>query len=227
MISVPIRRRSAEKGLFLQKLQHAIPSIVVLGDGLDHLSHNPSGAELALGVFEVAAAMLVMGSVVIGLRKLRKKAAHEVPHPHHGVDWIDICIGLMLGVEAYAKYHSTHHIPRPTIVLALAMITIGLAHPRIAAWGERRRHLRVSAEGISLPVKPFSRMNLAWVDVAEITINDRYAAVIATDGRQQRFEFADLTHGPALRDALMQANTFLDEARYAARSSIESTTHDA
>jgi hypothetical protein len=46
-IRVPLRNRRAERGLFIQKLQHAIPSIVVLPDGLNHLSHNPHGAELA------------------------------------------------------------------------------------------------------------------------------------------------------------------------------------
>jgi len=48
MTAIPIRFRRTERGLFVQKLQHAIPSIVVLGDGLNHLSHNPHGAELAL-----------------------------------------------------------------------------------------------------------------------------------------------------------------------------------
>ena len=33
MISVPIRYRRAERGPFLQKFQHAIPSVIVLGEG--------------------------------------------------------------------------------------------------------------------------------------------------------------------------------------------------
>lgn len=96
MIAIPIRYRKAERGLFVQKLQHAIPSIVVLGDGLRHLSHNPHGAELALGIFEVVASLLAMGSVVRGIRDLRKRtAAEHADHAgHHGVDWIDIFIGV-------------------------------------------------------------------------------------------------------------------------------------
>jgi hypothetical protein len=227
MITVPIRNRRAERGIFLQKLQHAVPSIVVLGDGLAHLSHNPEGTELALGVFEVAAAVLVMGSVIRGFRKLIKGArAGDDPHPHHGVDWIDIFIGVMLSVEAYAKYHAspTHHIPRPTIVLAVAMLAIGLAHGRIAAWGDRRRQLHVSAEGISIPVRPFlSRRSLTWAEIASIDVDDRYATIIANDGRKQRFDLQDIVQGNAVRDALMQARTFLDDARHAASASIEST----
>ena len=51
----------------------------------------------------------------------------------------------MLSVEAYAKYHATAHIPRPTILLAVTMFTIGMLHGRIAAWGDRRREMRVDA----------------------------------------------------------------------------------
>lgn len=223
MISVPIRYRRAERGLFAQKLQHAIPSIVVLGDGLAHLSHDPAGTELALGVFEVGAALAVMASVVNGIRNLRRASPHADPHPHHGVDWIDIFIGIMLAVEAYAKYHATHHIPRPTILLSVTMLTIGMVHGKLAAFGDRRRQLQVSADGISLPVRPFSRLSLAWPDVASIEIDDRSATVLAIDGRKQRLDFLDLVHPHAVRDALMQARTFLDEARHAASASIEST----
>ena len=229
MIAVPVRYRRAERGLFFQKLQHAVPSIVVLGDGLEHLSHNPAGAELALGVVEVGAALLVMGSVVRGFRTLIKQTAAGVdaPHAHHGVDWIDLFIALMLSVEAYAKYHATHHIPRPTILLAVTMFVVGMTHGRIAAWGDRRRHLRVSAEGISLPVRPFSRMTLTWPEVSSIDIDDRSATVVAIDGRTQRLDLSDMLHAGAVRDALMQANRFLDDARHAASASIESPAADA
>lgn len=228
MISVPIRYRRAERGQFLQKLQHAIPSVVVLGDGVTHLSHDPRGIELVLGVFEVGAAVAVIASVIRGIRTLVRQPAHrDLEHEHHGVDWIDIFIGVMLGVEAYAKYHATAHIPRPTILLAVAMVTIGVLHGRIAAWGSKRRRLFVTPEHISMPKRPFSRVTLPWSDVAEIAVTDRSASVIAIDGRTQRFDFSDLVHANAVRDALMQARTFLDDARHAASASIESTSADA
>lgn len=226
MIAVPLRYKRAERGLFLQKLQHAIPSFVVLGDGLSHLSHNPHGAELALGVVEVGAAIAVMASVVRGIRKLRHSASKADGHSGHahGVDWIDIFIGIMLGVEAYAKYHATSHLPRPTILLAAAMITIGLLHGKIAASGDRRRELRVDTDGISLPTRPFQRMTLSWADVGAIDIGERYARVTATDGRTQRIDLTDVVNATAVRDALMTANAFLEDARHAAGASIESNT---
>jgi len=75
MISVPIRYRRAQRGLFIQKLQHAIPSIVVLGDGIEHLSHEPQGLDLWLGAAEVGVSLLVIGSVIRGFRMLRAETA--------------------------------------------------------------------------------------------------------------------------------------------------------
>jgi hypothetical protein len=226
MIAVPIRLRNFQKAVFVQKMQHAIPSIVVLGDGLDHLSHDPHGVDLALGLFEVGAALLVMASVVRGLIQLRQNVKH-VDHVHeHGIDWIDIFIGAMLGVEAYAKYHATAHIPRPTILLAVMMIIIGLVHGQLAAWGDRRRQLRVSADGISMPRLKFARMTLTWAEVESIELDDRAAVIKAIDGRSKRIEFGDVMQPTAIRDALMSARTFLDGTRHAANASIESTPSD-
>ncbi len=228
MIAIPLRYRKAERGLFVQKLQHAIPSIVVFGDGFTHLSHNPHGVELALGVFEVVASLLVIASVVRGVRELRKRtAADHADHvAHHGVDWIDIFIGVMLGVEAYAKYHATHHIPRPTILLAVVMIVIGVCHGRLAAAGDRRREMRISAEGISIPGKFFRRLTLAWPEVASIEADDRAAVVTSVDGRSRRIDLTDVFQPKAVRDALAAARTMLAEARHAASASIESIPSD-
>ena len=228
MISVPIRYRRALKGLFLQKLQHAIPSLVVLGDGIEHLSHDPHGIDLWVGAAEVGVSLLVIGSMIRGFRELRQRTASGAHdgHAHHGIDWIDICLGVMLSVEAYAKYHATAHIPRPTIVLAVAMFAFGMLHGRLAAWGDRRRELRVGPDGISVPGRFFSRLTLAWAEVASIDSDDRRAVVTATDGRTQHIDIADTMQPKAVREALMTANTFLDDARHAASASIESVDPD-
>ncbi len=229
MIAIPIRYRRTHKALFVQKLQHALPSFVVLGDGIAHLSHDPSGIDLALGIVEVGVAVLVIGSVTRGFRELRQHtaAAHADQVHAHGIDWIDLSLAAMLSIEAYAKYHATAQIPRPTILLAVAMFAIGMFHGRIAAWGDRRRELRVGPEGISVPGKRgFSRLTLAWAEVASIELDDRAAVVAATDGRSQRIELTDAFQPKAVRDALMSARTLLDDTRHAASASIESISSD-
>ena len=230
VIAIPIRYRRAERGVFVQKLQHALPSTVVFGDGIEHLSHDPHGVEMALGIAEVVAAVLVMGSVVRGVLHLKRRLAaphDDHAHGHHGVDWIDVFIAAMLAVEAYAKYHATAHIPRPTILLAVVMLVIGLMHGRLAAWGDRKRHMRIGPEGISVPGRPFRRLTLAWSEVATIEMDNRAAVITAVDGRSKRIDLSDVVQPKAVRDALITARTFLDDARHAAGASIESTTTGA
>lgn len=214
MIAIPVRYRRVQRGQFIQKLQHAIPSVVVLGDGLSHLQHDPHGASLALGIAEVLVSVLVIGSVIKGLRQLRAGAGGH-GHAAHGIDWIDLLIGAMLLVEAYAKYHATHHIPRPTILLGVVMVTIGLLHGRIATWGERRLHLRVDDDGISVPGRFFRRLTLAWPQVAEITLSPTTARVIAIDGRDQKLDLADAINADEIRHAVTEARTRLAAARAA------------
>ena len=155
---------------------------------------------------------------------MKRRGHDEHVHLHHGVDWIDIFIGAMLGVEAYANYHATAHIPRPTILLAVVMVTVGIAHGRLMAWGARKRRLDVGPHSISVPGKPFTRLTLKWTDVASIEIGDRWAVVTANDGRSKTIDLSDVRQPQAVRDALMQARTFLDDARHASSASIESTS---
>ena len=225
MISIPIRYRRSVKALFVQKLQHAVPSIVVLGNGIEHLTHGARGLDFWLGVGEVGVGVLVIGSVIRGFRQLRHhvSAAHADEHHHHAVDWIDICLAGMLAVEAYAHYRATGHVPRPTLLLSAVMLTIGIIHPRLAAHGDRRRELRVSDEGISVPGGKFTRLTLTWPQVESIDIGDRYATVKAIDGRAKRIDLSDVFQPTAVRNALLEARSRLTPP-HAPSASIESPT---
>lgn len=214
MHRVPVRYRRAQKGQFVQKLQHAIPSVIVLGDGLSHLQHDPHGVSLALGIAEVGVSALVIGSVIRGFRRLRAgNGAGSHGHAHHGVDWIDLSLGAMLLVEAYAKFHATAHLPRPTILLGVVMIVLGFVHGRLAAWGDRRLELRVDDEGISVPRRFFRRLTVAWPEVAEITSGPAIARVITIDGRDQSLDLADAIDPGPIRAALADARARLEAYR--------------
>lgn len=224
MTAIPVRYRRAQRGQFFQKLQHALPSVIVLGDGLDHLQHDPHGASLALGAAEVLVSVLVIGSVIRGFIKLRAGATAAPGHAHHGVDWIDLFLGAMLLVEAYAKYHATAHLPRPTILLGVVMIVLGFVHGRIAAWGDRRLELRVDDGGISVPGRFFRRLTLPWPEIAEITVGPAIARVIARDGRDQQLDLADAINADSIREALAGARARLEAYRAAQTGRSEITT---
>jgi hypothetical protein len=220
VIAIPLHTRRLQRGQFLQKLQHAIPSVVVLGDGISHLQHEPHGLDLALGVAEVVVSLLVIGTVIRGFRQLRAQPAAATPAAHstHGVDWIDISLGAMLLVEAYAKYHANGHIARPTLLLAFAMFAIGFSHGRIAAWGSRKRELRVTDDGVSVPGRFFSRTTLRWDDIAEIAIGPDRARVIPINGRDQVIDIGDALDREGVRAALEDARIRLDQSRIAPAS---------
>lgn len=214
MTAIPVRYRRTQRGLFAQKLQHAVPALIVLGDGVGHLQHAPSGATLALGLAEVLASLLVMGSIGREMRQLRTSGqASGHTHASHGVDWIDLSLGTMLMVEAYARFEATARLPRPTLVLGLGLIVIGLAHSRIAAWGDRRRSLIVDDGGISVPGRFFQRLSLPWSDVAEITTAAAKVRVIAHDGRDQELDLADAVEPDRIRAALIEARHRLESHR--------------
>ena len=208
---IAVRYRRVQRGQFLQKLQHAIPSVIVLTDGINHLQHDPHGTSLALGVAEVLVSLLVMGSVIRGFRQLvtRSKAPSDHSHQAHGLDWIDLFLGAMLLVEAYAKFHASGRIARPMILLGVVLIVVGILHGRIAAWGDRRLELRVDEDGISVPGRFFRRLTLAWAEVAEITIGSTTARLIAVDGRDQSLNLADAANAEPIRQALADARTRL------------------
>lgn len=225
MSAVAVRYRRVQRGQFAQKLQHALPSVIVLMDGVDHLQHDPYGASLALGIAEVGVSLAVIVTVVRGFRKLVKGggSTHE-GHAQHGVDWIDICLGAMLLVEAYAKYHANGHVARPIILMAVVLLIIGVMHGRIAAGGARRLELRVDDDGISVPGRFFRRLTLPWSEVAEITVGPGKARVIATNGREQGLNLADAINADAIRQVLNEARERLEAHRVALTGQSNITT---
>jgi hypothetical protein len=118
-------------------------------------------------------------------------------------------------------------VPRPTLVLSVTMLVIGVLHPVLAARGARRRELRVGADGISLPEGKFTRLTLTWPQVESINVGDRYATVTATDGRAKRIDLRKVIQPEALCDVLVMARVLLDASRPAANPSLESTGADA
>ena len=188
--------------------------MIVLSDGISHLQHDPHGVSLALGVAEVVISLFVIGTVIRGFRQLRSAgSAGSHGHAHHGIDWIDLSLGAMLLVEAYAKFHANGRIARPMILMGVVLLIVGIFHGRIAAWGARRLELRVDDHGISVPGRFFRRLTLAWSEVAEITVGAATARVIALDGRDQQLNLADAINADAIRHALADARGRLDAHR--------------
>lgn len=191
---VPIRSRRRARGLLLQKLQHAAPSVVLLGDGLTRLGRGDTGAGFWLGLAEIAVGAVVIVSFIRSLRAAKHNASASHHGSHHGPDWLDLFLGAMLVVEAVVHQHETGHLPRPTVLMAAVMVVLGLAHGRIAAASERRRSLQVSDAGVTVGGRFFTRFAASWDQIADVRLNAREAAVVTKDGRTRRFDLADISN---------------------------------
>ena len=159
--------------------------MVLLGAGLQALREGAHGPALALALFEIASSGLLIGSFVRAIRQARRPVnAAEHPHSHHGVDWIDIFTAAVLIAEAWEHYHVTHHVKRPTIALAIALLAIGLLHGRIKKRAEKRRTLRIEDEGLYVGGKPFRSLRVKWNEIAAIDVGERWGTVTLKDGRR-------------------------------------------
>jgi len=205
---VSIRRQRVQR---VQKLQHAVPAVALLVTGAQGLLHGEHGIGLALAIGEVVTSALLLRTLAKELAAARHPhgASHE--GAHHGVDWFDVFASGVLTAEALEHWHTHHHLPRPTLLLAAVTLALGLLHGRLAAFAARRRHLRIDAAGIRLRGR-FRRFFASWTDLERIDLDDpggRWAHIASRDGRTWRIDLADLKNAQEVREALLAAREHL------------------
>ncbi len=204
---VPLQSRRRDRALLLQKVQHVVPSLPLLNHGFERLGHDGHGWSIALGVSEIVSSVLVIGAFVRQIRAVRQAHGHREAeagggHATHGIDWVDLLLGAMLAVEVWAHWHETGHIKRPTVLLAVVMVTIGLLHGRIAARVERRLSLRIHDAGVSVGGRFFRRFTATWAELTAVEIEPDQARIVRKDGRTKVLNLRDLRNAAGVREAL-------------------------
>jgi len=200
---VPIRSRKRELAQVMQKLQHVVPAAPLLFQGVTRLQHEPHGWSLLLAVAEVGISVLVIGAFLRQLRSTRSRG--EDDHDHHtahGVDWIDLAIGVMLGIEVWAHWYETGHVKRPTVLMAVGIFVIGLLHGRMAARAGRRLALKIDDVGIAIGGRPFQNFTATWGELADVVIEPQQARLVRRDGKTRELNFQDLRNAADVRAAL-------------------------
>ena len=200
---IPLQSKKRDLALTLQKLQHVVPALPLLGHGLERLGHGAHlDASLALGVAEVVVSSLVLVAFVRHLRTLRGGGhADHGEHAAHGIDWVDLLIGVMVATEVWAHWHETGHIKRPYVVLAVGMITLAFLHPWIAGGAARRQALKIDEEGLQIG-RPFRRFRATWAELAAVDIEPDLARLTRQDGTRFEVNFRDLRNAAEVRAAL-------------------------
>jgi hypothetical protein len=215
---VPIQSRRRETSLVLQKMQHVLPALPLLFQGITRLQHEPHGWSLLLAIAEVGVSVVVVGAFVRQLRAARSRATDDHGHDasHHGVDWVDVLIGAMLGVEVWAHWHETGHVKRPTVLMAVGIFAVGLLHGRIFAKTARRRALVIDDGGVAVGGKPFRTFRATWDELADVDIEPDRARLVRKDGTVREIDFRDLRNAAEVREALEGVRLRLPAAEPAA-----------
>jgi hypothetical protein len=210
-VAVPLVSLRRERVLLFQRIQHALAAFVLLMDGGQGLLEEPHGPSLILALGEIVSSVLVIGSVGRAARQQFRAIAPAHAQAHaHGVDWIDIFLSGMLATEAIAHYQHTGHVRRPTVLLAVVMLALGLLHGRVSDFHARRRALRVTDAGITLGGRFFTRFTAAWSEIASIDVGDRHATIVTRAGRTRRINVTDLSNAAVVSKVLNESRARLN-----------------
>lgn len=208
VVAVPLRSRRVQRGEFFQNVQHAIPAVPLMLQGLKALGDGAHGFELALAIVEVVTSAFLLVTVVRGFRS----ASHDSHHAH-GVDWAHIWAAGVLLAEVGEHWHLTHHIQRPAILTAVVTLGLGLFHPQLAHRKARGRQLRIDDDGIVVMRRPLPKWHSTWKELATVTVGEREAVLRTLSGRERRINLADLFNAADVRSALLVAQQRLEEHR--------------
>ncbi|MFN8573108.1 MAG: hypothetical protein U0132_13745 [Gemmatimonadaceae bacterium] len=201
--TIPLESRRRDRALLIQKLQHVLPSVFLLADGLERLGGEHSTGLVALAVTEVAVSVLVIGAFIRALRRLRHSSNEPAgEHASHGVDWVDLFLGGMLITEALVHREETGHLPRPTVLLAVTVFVMGLLHGRVSAWATKRRALRVTEDGISIARRLRPRLDASWEAIDRIDLAATEARIVTRTRGERRIDLTDLKNAAAVVEVL-------------------------
>lgn len=202
----------------LRKVQHGVPALFLFFEGLDRILTRAGDWNRWLGTAEAFAGLLVLGAIGRAIGRLRWGAGSTPPRQHiklHHVDWIDIGLATLLFVEVAAHRAETGEWRRPTLLLAVVTLAVGVLHGRITASAAKRQVLKVTDAGVSVGGWFFRRFTAAWTDIDRIDIAEKTAAIVRRDGRTHTFDLIDIRHSNDVTRALTRARTRFEVAGHA------------
>ena len=209
---VPLHSRRLQRALTVQKLNHAVPTVGLIASGFQALQHGAEGFELALAIVEIVTSAFLIGSLAKSIRDVRSKTAVPARQNPHGVDWVDIWAAGVLFAEAGERWHLRHHLARPIILNALITLALGFAHGPMTAFRHRRRAMRLSNDGITIPGKPFMSFRAHWEEIAAVHVTNASAEIRTRTGRVRRLNLLDLENAAEVRVALQEAQRRVEAA---------------
>lgn len=185
---------TARRALAARKAaRHVAIGLTLASGGLTAIAEGHHASWL--DVVAIASGLLLFGAFVIEMRRSRSAAAHRA----HGVGWVDIFAAAVTAVEAaHLQHKGKVGLPIAYGLLAVLLLTFGLMHERLHGL----RRLVVDAQGFDIRTAPWSRLRLAWAEVADLRTVEQVVTVIGHDGRTHRLDLHDAVGGEAVIAAL-------------------------
>jgi hypothetical protein len=200
VLTVPLRSRRRRRALAVQKFQHAVPAVPLLFAGVAGLQSGERGAVFVLSLFEIGTSVLLLGTIVRAIKSARNRTA--AAHGSHNIDWFHVFAAGVLLAEALEHWHLTAHWRRPTLLMALVTLGLGLLHGRLERRSEARRSLRIDDAGVFVGGRPFSAFHAAWSELASIDVDARRVRIVTKSGRTRELDLTDLENADRVRAAL-------------------------
>ena len=222
-VTVVLHSRRQKRASAVQKLQHLVPAVILLGAGWSALrAEHATGAESAIALFEVVSGALFLFATARVVRNAARRHPSAPAHQHahapahapdpshahapHGIDWTDVFAAAVVFAETVEHYHRTGHIVRPNVLMIVVLLAMAVFHGRIVRFSQRRRALRISDEGIRIGGRPFRRgIHAPWSAIRAIDVADRFASIALKDGLTKLIDFRDLENDGPVRVALRMA----------------------
>lgn len=179
--TLPIVPRRAARLKRVQKAQHLLGALILLTAGYNHLQVGHHGV---LPLAEIAAALFLIGSVIVE-RVRQRHRAHG-----HALAWVELAGAVMVFVEAIAKLEQPHHLSFYVLsfVQPLILLTFALFDAQIAAVPR----LTADDEHFTMRTRLFFRTRLAWSEMRSWKVAGDAIEVTTRGGHTKRLSFGKL-----------------------------------
>jgi hypothetical protein len=177
-----------------EAFQQGAAAVVLVSAGYARLQSEPAGGVVFGSALMAAGAALF----AIAVRELRG-------HPSRRAGLLNLVAGVALLTEWGVSVADGGKLFKPSLVMGIISIGLGLLHHRIQRRRADRRMLRMDAEGLSFRLNLFRRFRVRWSELAWISVHPSEIRLGRRTGRQHRIPLGRLVNAREVCDAVVAA----------------------
>ena len=196
-----LQDRRLQAADLLTKLQHVFGGFPLLFIGLRRITSGERDWPMA--ILEIAIAAVVLVTFVREVRQTLRPQEHGHSSAWHAaVGWFDLAAGGLLIFEAFHQPHVKPGYLRPPFLSGVVTIGIGLLHGRFRSWRDRRRYLKIDADGLQCRLSPFRRFRFAWSDLKSVEVAEKTIVFQPKEGPARTMRLRSYGNSDEIREAI-------------------------